>query len=123
MNFLKLSWTTAPLSQQSFLCRVTSVQSPWLLNGHELRPGQSPWLPEYPGHTQVGSCLPRRSPGLCALVNLHGGFYFYPLDLMTPYSDPTPPALPPPVLQLGSLLPRCLPHLAASVSCTPAFSM
>lgn len=55
--------------------------------------------------TQVGSCLPHRFPGLCALVNLHGGFYLYPPDIMTPYSDPTPPALPPPVLQLGSLLP------------------
>lgn len=55
--------------------------------------------------TQVGSCLSSRFLGLWALVNLHGGYYFYPPDIRTPYSDPTPPALPPLVLQLGSLQP------------------
>lgn len=51
VDFLKHSWSTAPLSWQSFLCRVTGAQSLWLLNGHELRPGQRLWLPECPGHT------------------------------------------------------------------------
>lgn len=40
MDVLKLSWSVEPLSQRSFLCRVTGPKNPWLLNVHELRPGQ-----------------------------------------------------------------------------------
>lgn len=50
-DMFKLSWFVEPLAERTFFCRVAGAQSPSLLNGRHLRPGQGSQLPEWVGHS------------------------------------------------------------------------
>lgn len=121
MDFLKLSWSMEPLSQWSFLCRVTGPKNPWLLNGHELRPGQ------------CLHCLNAQDTLKLAAVSLliSGSLRFVKptrrsLFLSPWHHDPLLqpcPALPPSCCSCAVLFCRGLCHTGLQVSaCSPARS-